>query len=110
MKRERKSKMKVIKTIIRILILLITILPVLVCASDLIDVYFLYKDYYIGSESMIGVGGWKYRTNFNYVFSGLIVIIISLLLSFWAIRIKKIKFLLLILLLAICQILCMILL
>jgi hypothetical protein len=105
--------MKILKIILAIIIIIVESVVLFVSSSLLIN--FLkypetYNNLYFGSETMVGGGGWIYRSVVSYLFYNSIMIIISLLLSFFAIRIKKIKFLLLILLLAICQIGCLILL
>ena len=100
--------MKAISITIKILVVLWAILLSIICASDLINFLQYPESYFIGSEAMIGNGGWSYRTNFTFIFFNSIMIIFSILLSFFALKSRKIKVLLLILLLAICQTGCLI--
>jgi len=92
---------------IKILIFLIEGFLLTVFVEDQINFYFHSTDYYIGSDAMVGEGGWPYQSHFNYILSGLVCICFSILLLFLAFRSNKIKFLLFILLLVICKIVCM---
>ncbi|HPU46944.1 MAG TPA: hypothetical protein PLQ91_04920 [Bacteroidales bacterium] len=101
-----KTVIKILKTVI----IVVDILLLLICASELYEFLKDSNSYHLGSEAMIENGGWSYSSNFTFIFFNSIMIILSILLSFLAFRSKKIKFLLLILLLVICQIGCLILL
>ena len=101
-----KTVIKILKTVI----IVVDILLLLICASELYEFLKDSNSYHLGSEAMIENGGWSYSSNFTFIFFNSIMIILSILLSFLASRSKKIKFLLLILLLVICQIGCLILL
>lgn len=101
--------MKTIIIIFKIVIIVVEVLLLIICSSLLINFLQYPENYFIGSE-VVDKSGWSYRSNFTFIFFNTIMIILSILLSFFAFRSKKIKFLLLILLLVICQIGCFILL
>ena len=100
---------KVMNIIIKVLVLLITGFVLFICGSDLIGFYSCPTDYPIGTE-VVDKAGWSCLSNFTFIFFNSIMIILSVLLSFFAIKSKKTKLLLLILLLAVSQIGCLILL
>ena len=95
-----KTVIKILKTVI----IVVDVLLLVICASELYEFLKDSNSYHLGSEAMIENGGWSYSSNFTFIFFNSIMIILSIILSFFAFRSKKIKFLLLILLLVICQI------
>jgi hypothetical protein len=101
-----KTVIKILKTVI----IVVEVLLLVICASELYEFLKDSNSYHLGSEAMIENGGWSYSSNFTFIFFNSIMIVFSILLSFLALRSKKIKFLLLILLFVICQIGCLILL
>lgn len=101
--------MKVIKMVVKILTLLIGGFIILICSSDLIHFYFNSEIYLIGSE-VIDKVGLSYRSNLSFISFNSIMIAISIVLSFSAIKSKNIKTIIIILLIVLCQIACMILL
>ncbi|MDI3480334.1 MAG: hypothetical protein PWQ14_1480 [Rikenellaceae bacterium] len=102
--------MKIVIKILKTVIIVVDVLLLVICASELYEFLKDSNSYHLGSEAMIENGSWSYSSNFTFIFFNSIMIILSIILSFFAFRSKKIKFLLLILLLVICQIGCLILL
>jgi hypothetical protein len=98
--------MKTIIKMFKIAIIVVEALLLVICASEIYEFSKDSNSYHLGSEAMVENGGWSYSSNFNFIFFNSIMVILSILLSFFAFRSKKIKFLLLILLLVICQIAC----
>ena len=101
-----KTVIKILKTVI----IVVEVLLLVICASEIYEFSKDSNSYHLGSEAMVENGGWSYSSNFTFIFFNSIMIVFSILLSFLALRSKKIKFLLLILLFVICQIGCLILL
>lgn len=98
------------KIIIKTLTMIVEVLLILICSSELYEFLYNPNEYHIGSEAMIENGGWAYRSNFTFIFFNSIMIAFSILLSILALKSKKINFQLLILFMAICQLGCWILL
>lgn len=101
--------MKTIIKLFKIVIIVVEVLLLVICSSDLINFLQHPENYPIGSE-VVDKAGWAYSSNFTFIFFNSIMIVFSILLSFLALGSKKIKFLLLILLFVICQVGCSILL
>ena len=99
--------MKGIQIAIKVFILLIVGFILVLCSLDLINFCLNPEDYPFGSE-VVDKGGWAYYSKFTFILFNAIMILLSFLLSFLTIRNKEIKFQLLLLFLAICQILCLI--
>lgn len=95
-----KTVIKILKTII----IVVEVLLLAICASELYEFMKNSNSYHFGSEAMIENGGWSYSSSFAFIFFNSVMIVFSVLLSFFAIRSRNIKFLLLLLSLAICQI------
>jgi len=105
--------MKILMRILAIIIVFVEILVLVICFLLLMEFFRNpepFNDFYFGSEAMVENGGWQYRSVFSYIFFNSIMIIFSILFSFLALKSRKIKFILLLLLLVICQIGCLILL
>jgi len=96
--------MKAISLAIKVLIVILANSLLVICVSELINFLQKTDNYFIGSEAMIEHGGWPYSSDFAYIFFNSFLIIMSILLSFLAVRSHNIKHLILLLLLVICQI------
>lgn len=92
------------RVLIAVLIAVVEVFVIVLFASDLYGFFKNPDAYHVGSEAMIGSGGWMYKSNFTFIFYGLMMIAVSATILFLAIRSKVVKFSLLILLLSICQI------
>lgn len=101
-----KTLIKILKTVI----IVVEVLLLVICVSELYEFLKYSNSYHLGSEAMIENGSWLYSNNFTFIFFNSIMIIISILLSFFAVKSKNINILLLIFLLVACQIGCLILL
>jgi len=95
------------KMIIKVFIYVIESCLLIILGLDLLNFYLNHEYYYIGSESMIDAGGWKYQSYLTYIFINTIYIFSSIVLLFFAYRNNRIKYLLLILFLVFFQITCL---
>jgi hypothetical protein len=90
--------MKILKIIIRIIINLIVLILVIVNIGDIFQYSSKPENYYLGSESMVGVGGWSYSSEFSFIFLRSLVGFLAIIFSILSLKTRKIKPLLLVLL------------
>lgn len=65
-----KTVIKILKTVI----IVVDILLLLICASELYEFLKDSNSYHLGSEAMIENGGWSYSSNFTFIFFNSIII------------------------------------
>jgi hypothetical protein len=103
--------MKVIIKIFTIILIIVEVLFVAICSTELLDFLKCPNAFHVGSEFMIENGGWSYSNNFAFIFFNSIMIITAICLSIFFFKVRKTRRLfLLFLLLFICQIFCFLLL
>lgn len=99
--------MNILMKIFKIIIILIEVLTSVICASELIDFFenpAPYYNHYFESEAMMENGGWKFRNVYTYVFDNSIMILSAIGISIFSLKVKQLKYFLLLLFIVICQI------
>ena len=101
--------MKILMKILAGLIILIETFILFVCVLLLIEFFENpepFYNYYFRSEAMVENGGWQYSSVFSYIFFNAVMILSSVGISIFSLKIKQLKHFLLLLFIIICQVLC----
>jgi uncharacterized membrane protein len=100
---------KVLLIATKILVIALSSILLIVCASDLINYLKYPENYFIGSE-VVDKSGWTYSSKLAFILSNSIHVALSVIISIMTLKTKKMKYLFLFLLFVICQIVLLILL
>jgi cbb3-type cytochrome oxidase subunit 3 len=75
-----------------IIIILVELFFLVIFGEEFINFLINKEQYYVGSEAMIDKGGWHYKSSITFIFFNsimIILLILSILVLFYAFRSKK---------------------